>query len=464
MKDPKQVLNVRSVLIALLLFFSVGTGFAKTDVTVSSIRELRAAMAQSDQSITMKPGTYTVEDRLNGTTVFEFSGSNNTFTFTDVKILIPIKLLASMDFNPIHAHVSYLLTGSHLTFIDGTFEDIYPNGMKDATDFVSYNQQEDLAPVRQMTEFKLLGDHITFNGCTITVRGSYPYGYGDMWGKGRGAVVKLKKHAGINVIGSNCTLEGVDLSVLAYGHGIFMQLGADNTLINNCKLQGRVRLGADMLAEGEGSLPHQFDYTVKFGYLDGKPIPPTKMFALTEDGIRNYKGTGKVTVKNTTVCNFRGGISFAVGEEAHVENVHLVNCEHGFTLPGNSRVINCTGDAAYGPVILCPYPKNADDMYDIKIIDRPSTGDHHLADIVGRDLKIRFTYEGAMPDTLRPITFGQKQGGGSGNATDIQIANQTPHPILLKKEASDISGTSNGRVTDQGKGNKITYAPATFSK
>jgi hypothetical protein len=44
-----------------------------------------------------------------------------------------------------------------------------------------------------------------------------------------------------------------------------------------------------------------------------------------------------------------------------------------FGLRGNSNVNNCTGDAAYGPVILCPYPKNADDMYDIKITYAPAT-------------------------------------------------------------------------------------------
>ncbi|MFC1761084.1 glycoside hydrolase N-terminal domain-containing protein [Planctomycetota bacterium] len=437
---------------------------SKTDVTISSISELRVAMAQSDQTVTMTPGTYTVKDRHDATTVFKFSGSNNTFKFTGVTLLIPTELLATMDFNPIHAHVSYLLTGSHITFIDGTFEDVYSNGMNDATDFVEYNQREDYAPARQMTEFKLDGDNITFNGCTITVRGSYPYGYGDMWGKGRGAVVKLKKHAGINVNGANCTFEGVSLSVLAYGHGIFMQSRADNTVINNCSLQGRVRLGEEMYQEKEGSLPHKHDYTVKFGYLNGKAIPRNKMFALTEDGIRNYKGVGKITVKNTTVTNFRGGMSLATGGVAHVENVDLINCEHGYTLPGNSKVINCTGDASYGPVINCPYPQNSNDVYDIKIIDRPSTGDHHLADIVGSNLKIKFTYEGGMPEILRPIVLGQRQGGGTGRASGINITNGTPHPILIKSQGSNATGTCSGMVTDNGTGNNIVYSPYKFSK
>jgi hypothetical protein len=242
-----------------------------------------------------------------------------------------------------------------------------------------------------------------------------------------------------------------------------MQSGANNTVINHCTLQGRVRLGAEMYEEGEGSLPHKHDYTVKFGYLNGKAIPRNKMFALTEDGIRNYSGTGKVTVKNTTVTNFRGGMSLATGKAAHVENVNLVNCEHGYQLPGNSRVINCTGDASYGPVILCPYPQNSNDVYDIKIMNRPSTGDHHLADIVGSNLKIKFTYEGGMPDTLRPIVLGQRQGGGTGPANGVQITNETPYPILIKSQGSNASGTSFGIVTDNGTGNNIVYTPYTFS-
>lgn len=457
--------STRGALFITLLLLGFGQLFAQTEVTVNSIRELRAAMAKSDQTITMTPGTYTVRERHDGTTVFHFSGSNNTFKFTDVTILIPVKLLSSMDFNPMHAHVSYHLTGSHITFIDGTFEDVYPNKMKAVTDFVKFNnEEEDYHPARQMTEFKLEGDNITLNGCTITVRGSYPYGYGDMWGKGRGAVVSLKKHAGINVLSKNCVLDGVDLSVLAYGHGIFMQLDADNTLIQNCNLQGRVRLGADMLEEGRGSLPHKFDYTVKFGYLDGKPIPSDKMFALTEDGIRNYKGVGTLTVKNTTVTNFRGGMSLATGGTAHVENVNLVNCEHGYTLPGNSKIIKSTGDASYGPIINCPYPQNSNDLYDITVINRPSTGDHNFADIVGKDLTIKFRYPGVIPDTIRDIALGQKQGGGTGNASGIKILNGTPHPIVINDEGSDNFGASRSRITDNGEDNNIDYYNYDFSK
>ncbi|MFC1761088.1 hypothetical protein ACFL6U_03310 [Planctomycetota bacterium] len=463
MRARTRQLNAGLVIFISLVLLSCGKLYAQTDVTVSSISELRAAMAQSNQVVTMVPGTYTVQERHDATTVFEFSGSNNIFKFTGVTILIPVELLATMDFNPIHAHVSYLLTGSHITFIDGTFEDVYPNGMNDATDFVAYNQRDDYAPARQMTEFKLNGDNITFKGCTITVRGSYPYGYGDMWGKGRGAVVKLKKHAGINVNGTNCSLEGVSLSVLAYGHGIFMQKRADNTVIKNCTLQGRLRLGAEMVEEGEGSLPHKFDYIVRFGYLNRKPIPHNKMFALTEDGIRNYSGVGKITVKNTRVTNFRGGISLATGKVAHVENVDLINCEHGYQLPGNSKVINSTGDAAYGPVIYCPYPQNSNDVYEIKIIDRPSTGDHHLADIVGSNLKIKFTYEGEIPETLRPIVLGQRQGGGTGRATGINMTNGTPHPILIKSQGSNATGTSCSIITDNGTDNNIVYSPCKFS-
>jgi hypothetical protein len=464
-RNPFLRIRPRTGFVFMIVFalLSFGKVLAKTDVTVSSISELRVAMARSNQTVTMKPGTYTVQDRHDATTVFAFSGSNNTFTFTGVTLLIPTELLASMDFNPIHAHVSYILTGDHITFIDGTFEDVYPNGMNDVTDFAAYNQMENYFPARQMTEFKLKGDHITLKGCTITVRGSYPYGYGDMWGKGRGSVVGLKKHAGINVIGPNCTLEGVSLSVLAYGHGIFMQEGSDNTLINNCTLQGRVRLGAAMYEEGEGSLPEKFDYTIKFGYLDGKAIPRNKGFALTEDGIRNYKNAGKLTVKNTTVTNFRGGMSLATGGIAHVENVNLVNCEHGYTLPGKSKVIHSTGDVSYGPVILCPYPQNSDDVYEIEIIDRPSSGDHHAADIVGKNTTIKFTYAGGMPDTLRSITLGQKQGGGTGSCTGVDIMNETPFPISINRQGSDCTGKSNGVVTDEGKNNKIVYSPKTFS-
>jgi hypothetical protein len=40
-----------------------------------------------------------------------------------------------------------------------------------------------------MVEIRANGDDFTLRGCRLTVRGSSPYGYGNMYGIGGGAVV-----------------------------------------------------------------------------------------------------------------------------------------------------------------------------------------------------------------------------------------------------------------------------------
>lgn len=112
----------------------------------------------------------------------------------------------------------------------------------------------------------------------------------------------------------------------------------------------------------------------------------------------------------------------------------------------------------------CPYPQNRNDLYDITVINRPSTGDHNFADIVGKDLTIKFRYPGVTPDTIRNIAFGQKQGGGTGDANGIKIINGTPNPILINEHGSDITGASRSPITDDGKDNNIDYYPYDFSK
>ena len=75
----------------------------------------------------------------------------------------------------------------------------------------------------------------------MTVRGSYSYGYGAMFGIGRNQSFRLSKHAGILVTGTHTVLDGVEVYQQAFCQGIFMQSPADHTLIKNSLVEGVVR-------------------------------------------------------------------------------------------------------------------------------------------------------------------------------------------------------------------------------
>jgi len=422
---------------------------------VSSIDGLRRAATQSNQHVKIKPGVYTVKDLVaDKKNVFVFSGSNNEFDFTDVHIIVPTKLLSTMS-GPVHSLKVYNMTGSHIAFRNGTFENTHPPDVKavkdfTADDFTAYNKRSDVAPPRGVAEFCIDGDNISFIGCRIIVRGSYPYGYDDDFGKGKGSLLPLKKHGGFRVMGVDNTLfDGIHLTVESFGHGIHMH-GSDKTIIRNSTIDGIKRLGADILKEGAGSLP------ARFGYHRFKK---EYMYSLTEEGIRHYprgerlqtgkeRATGTLRVENTKVINMRGGVSCVLAPNpVTVINTTVKGCSSGYTMPANSTVTGSSGDAAYGPLITCAGKSHkGGSTYEVTVLDAPSTGSHSLVDVTSSENTFNLRYSGSNPENLRPIKL---EGNNS------KLSNMTPYPVVLT--GSNITGVSYGKVSDGGSNNKVKY-------
>lgn len=442
-------------------------------VTVSSIDEFKSVIAKSDQQIRVKRGVYVATALMdNNTSVFQFDGSNNTFDMTGVTLQVPTKLLSTMSRTPIHSQVTYDILGSNNTFLNGTFENIYPNGQLNVTDFTEHNLDSDYWPARQMTEFRVYGDNTQFLNNTITVRGSYPYGYGDMLGKGAGSSVYLRKHAGVQVVGDNTLIDGMNLSVFAFGHGIFMQ-GADNTIIRNSVVQGRMRLGADMLEDGDESLMAAFNFEQQFpDYYLGEPIEADLMYNLTEDGIRAYtKGTkydgtevrtGAITVEDTKVINMRGCITTPLASKPSlIKNVEIQGCTIGYALANDSEVINSKGDADYGPLYHSTYDYRRNANIELTLTNNTaSTGSHPMAYIAGSGHNIMFHTDDSSDAIEREIRVGDTGDRWLGDATNqeassITIMNETNLPIVLTDTSTKITGESVGKVTDDGSSNSV---------
>ncbi len=431
---------------------------------ISSLDELAECAAQSGQKIRMRPGTYEVKKTYyadDPKIIFNFSGSDNTFDLTDVRIEIDTQVYADMpnSKNP-HGYMGFNIYGDHITILGGEFEDI----------------GEKVGP-RGANEFVVMGNDFTMKGSAVTIRGSSPYGYGDLYGKGRGSAVKLQKHALMSVMGDRILIEDCDFKVFSYGHGIHMH-GAQDSVFRNVKMLGALRLTDELYKEKTGPAAEN-GYKIVFPpWKQGQPIPRGQMLSLTEDGIRAYvrgtnkdgetRNTGHVTVENCTIVRMRGAIALAAAGGAAVTDTTVRESAGAYGLPSDCTVRRCKGDASYGPLVYVPYSnrRNADVELELVETDRDA-GDHNLANIVGRDHKIKITYSGkSRPKRMRPIVLGstgerhrednteEAELREKNSAGGITLVNETPHPVILSEYASDCIVYTRSKVDDDGDHNK----------
>ncbi|MBX2848701.1 MAG: RICIN domain-containing protein [Acidiferrobacterales bacterium] len=441
---------------------------------IDSMAELENAFATSNGKFKMKPGYYTatklLDDRV---TILRTTANNSIYDFTGVTIDLPVKLLRTMS-GAEHTHASWKMEGNNNTFIGGTFVNTYADGTTTITDWKAHNDNTDNRPGGNNVYLRIWGDNATFEDMTFVVRGSFPYGYGEIYGKGTGSVFGKNKHSGIQIVGDGATLDGIHLSQFAFGHGIFMQ-GASDTSILNTHVIGEMRLGADMYNDGPDSLPDRSGYIQYEPTWREGPIPKNKMFALAEDGIRSYSSgtkidgssatTGSVRVENTTVTNTRGGLSIVSSSgQSYVNNVELRGNEGGFNLPrGGGDIVNSRSDAAYGEILAMPYGNESNWNVVITLIEADhQTGDHYLANIAGAYHNITIRSDGKTPSTTRPIKVGYAwdRWDVTGDtdrhiARDMTITNHTEHDVELTEYSSGVSGSSEGDVIDFGSNNSV---------
>lgn len=401
--------------------------------TVDSLDELREIIQSSNQNIVLKSGNYSLLDLASDSRNLNFSGSNNTIDMSGVHIDVPVGSTA---------RASYItMSGSNNSLIGGEFEDTYTNGMGIVTDFVSYNDDGDLSyGLRGAAVFNISGENNTIDGLKLTVRGSFPYGYGSIFGIGAGNTFGLSKRCGIVINGPDNTLDNVEVQMLSFCHGIYMQGDADNTLIRNALVEGRIRETNDMLDEGDGSLPARNNYLD----VDGNAILPNEANSLSEDGIRSYNGTGSVRVENSVVRRMRGGFRLYLGSDATVINSTAVDCGNtNFNLPSGGEITGSTGNFTYAPLSDFRLSRSRQEI-DVTILPSPNAiGSHNIADVLGNDHEIIFRRADGPEDTgeTRVIRV-------YGNNSTIR--NETEYRIVLESGTSGNTVVSAGDVTDNG--------------
>ena len=430
-------------MVAALTIISSQTLHAQTNVSVSSLSELREAVQKDNQTIVMKPGRYSMTELPEKSRFFPMSGSNNTIDLSGVYVAVPV---GSTD-------EGYLpITGNNNIFKGGTFEDVYNNGVVEVTDFSAYNKdRRNMARGLNETVLGVWGDNNKVENVKLTVRGSFPYGYGSIYGIGAGNAFGLRKRCGLLVRGKNNIIDGCEVQQRAFGHGIFIQQPADKTVVKNCLVEGRMRPSKDLYLETDPEdLPFRSNYKIKKDRNrdDGPPIPMDIMIPLCEDGIRVYSGGGSVTVENCTVKKMRGGIRTYLSGGATVTGCMAIDCGlTNFNLPPRGQIAASTGNFSFAPLIDFPGKKSGQ-VIQLTIAPSPNiVGPHNIANISGNNHRIVFRrLPGPIDTNLRPIVV---------SASKSTIRNETEYPITLDSSATENTIFSFGPVTNRGSDNTV---------
>jgi len=455
---------------------------AKPDlITVSSIEELRKAVKKSGQHIRMTAGTYLAKDLENRANVINFTGSNNEIDLRGVKFEVPVELIRKIRGGRGAHEAVLLLSGDKITLTGLELENTYPGGKTNISNFGSYNQQSQLHPRSSLVEIRSNGDDITLRACRLTVRGSSPYGYGNMYGIGGGAAVGLKKHSGILAKGNRTTIEDCYVKMEAFGHAIFFQ-GGDHILVRNCSVEGEIRLSDDLYQEkAKGDLPRKFNYQLQWpDEVKGLPMPKNHMINLAEDGIRAYPGAQHVRVENCRVSKMRAGIKLYLARSAEVVDCVVTDCiVQGYSLPNQGKIIRCSGNAAYGPLLYIHSDSHNRQEIDLTVLPASqSLGDHPLAALKGSQNKIHFkAAKGPKSSVLRPIIMGYqlrfdflstdfpkvpagyekhfaKYAPEKYRAEKNTLINETVNPVIFGEHSRNNTVKSVGKVTDLGRNQK----------
>ena len=423
---------------------------AQNKVNVSSLQKLREAIQKDNQTIVMKPGKYALTDLPKEIRNLPVSGSNNTINLTGVYVAA---LVDEVDTD----YVSILGNGN--VFEGGTFEDVYKNGLVEVTDFSAYNKNRELASGLRGTCFVVRGNDNKVINTKLTVRGSFPYGYGSIYGINAENGFGLKKRSGLLVNGKRNLIDGCEIQHRAFGHGIYIQKPAEETVLKNCLVEGAMRPSNDLYLETDPEdLPFRSKYRMKNDRNkdDGPPIPKDIMIPLSEDGIRVYKDGGSVTVENCTVKKMRGGIRLYLSSGANVSNCTAIDCGRtNFNLPTRGRITGSTGNFAFAPLINFPGSKSGETI-ELTIAPSPHfVGSHNIADIDGRNHNIVFhRLSGPIDTNLRPIIV---------SASNSTIRNETEYPITLEASATKNTIFSFGPVTGNTRENMVKRIKQTAS-
>jgi len=429
--------------------FSTSTGTAQESapIVVHSLSGLAALAAKSDQSIKMEPGVYRMADYLTEEVLrqihagvdrserrptvpmFVFSGSNNRFDFRGVVLEIDTSLYKKL---PSGGYVRCLFVPGNNNVFDGlTIRNTGPNQGSGGNIFA------------------IFGEDNTVENTTLHVHGSFPYGYGDLLGKGSVKLVSLQKQSGIQIRGSRTLLRRCKVISRAFGHCFYIQAGdgasspTRDIRLEDCYAEGVMRPTAEMLRETSGPA-YDLNFKSVYENRDGRfLITPGYMKSLVEDGFRTYAGVGNVTLINCVAINTRAGFEIGAADDSPaktlIENGTALGCERGYLLGSKVVVRRSRGDMVNGPLLYLRGGLESD--IDLELVGGVPRGTvHALATIAGSNHRVRLTTEeapGSFPLVPVMVGFGMPAHGEMASpilpapTSDIHLINEIPHVTVI---------------------------------
>ena len=448
------------ILLALML---LGSCFGKESVDtpelqameVKSLNELMRLAEGHDQVIRLVPGKYYLSDlatkkwiksqQNSGESRFmEFSGDGNRYLMEGAAIEWDTDLRRRMN-APVHSG-EIVVTGAR-----NIFEGLEIRCVGDGAS-------------RGGALLEVLGEDNELKGLRLEIKGSKPYGYGDLFGKGARIVIRHFKHSGIRVAADGTRLKGCKVVMRAFGHAIFLQEDASDVLIEDCHVRGEVRKSEEILAERKGAA-YENKFRTVLKMRGGKNrVLPGYMKSLCEDGFRTYGQHKGLVIRNCTATNVRGGFEIRMDEPVLIENSAAIGCERGFWVSSGAIVRKCRADARYGPALFIEGEGAKVELHVLP--DFSDRKVHGLAMIGGHGHEIQLKTSGFKPRRVEsPIWIGYSAPSagegmaqfGEEQAKKVKLRNETNMPVIIGKRASDLTLLTSGKVKkNSGKRVKIT--------
>ena len=440
---------------SLSLLSAIGVSGA----TISSVASLASSAGNSNQTIVMTPGVYQMDDYLTPTVIantvadsrgysamINFSGSNNTFDFTGVTIEVDTDLLD--DFGT--KVMEFYVTGDNVHIKGLTVTDI-----------------GELSTFSGGQSFTVDGEDNTIEGVTLNVRGSSPYGYGDLLGKGNPNLVAMQKHSGMLIEGLNIDIIDCSIYSRSMGHLFFIQ-GGRNVLFQGCHAEAVTRATDDMLAETSGMAFDLGFEAVYRNYAGVKEITSGYTKSLSEVGYRSYGSggingntTGAITLVNCSAKETRSGFAFVrYGGDVIMQNCEAIGCEAGYQVE-EVTIENSRGDAVNGPLL---YLNGGPSTVELTLIPNVATTTlHAIATIGGDDHTVTLNKMGDRPQTHSILVGTTRPAGanpfsplGTTSTSNLDLTNNTGMPVVIGSTATSNTIVSNAAVTDNGSSNSVT--------
>jgi len=427
-------------------------------IEINSLSEFKQYLNKDNVRVKLKEGNYQI-DEAKKIRFIEITGNHSYFDLTGVRFMVDTKLFSrsdlekSKDGNSMYCAIE--ISGNHTT-LEGLYIETYGNkpGLQSKNKI-----------------FNIVGEGVVLKNVEVRTAGSSPWGYGSLYGLGGGGERKMK---GIRVgyPAKNVKLIGCKVHMRAMGHAIFLQ-GAENTLVEDCHVDGLLRTTDAILAETSG---YGFDkdfyalkprHPHKKGYVEGTVIAedgkilPGEIVSLSEDGIRmypEYNGhkTKNTTVKGCTVTQMRRGICTGLNTLGDkVIDCEVIDCvATGFNVGSQDTLINCSANAKYAEAFGVPYTNAKNAYVEMNILDsRNGMANDMLAKIngTGHHVVVKTIDNNFIPENMA-IKLSVWEGYGNYNpkatmhATDIKLENQTTAKIQLFSGAHNIDVNSKGEV------------------